>query len=141
LIVVLDTNILVRAAFRRNTDPDNVLARAKRGEFETAVSGATLRELITTFAYERIQRRLEWNAEEQASFISEYIAASSPAEPITQLAVVRDPSDNRFLELAVEVGAEYIVTTDNDLLDLGEYEGVRIITQAEFMLILMSASQ
>jgi predicted nucleic acid-binding protein len=38
----------------------------------------------------------------------------------------RDPDDNKFLEATVAARAEYVVTSDKDLRDLGEYEGVKI---------------
>ena len=42
------------------------------------------------------------------------------------MSACRDPDDNKFLEAAVAVGAEYVVTSDKDLRDLGEYEGMKI---------------
>jgi len=45
----------------------------------------------------------------------------------------RDPDDNKFLEAAVAVGAEYVVTSDKDLRDLGEYQGVKIRLPVEFL--------
>lgn len=41
--------------------------------------------------------------------------------------VSRDPKDNKFLATAVAGGADYLVSEDRDLLDLVEYDGVRIV--------------
>ena len=44
----------------------------------------------------------------------------------------RDPDDDKFIECAVDAEALYIVSGDNDLLDIGQYEGIQIITAKEF---------
>jgi predicted nucleic acid-binding protein len=46
--------------------------------------------------------------------------------------VTADPDDDIFLLCAVEAQAEYIVTADRHLLNLGSYLTVDIITVQEF---------
>ena len=46
--------------------------------------------------------------------------------------VCRDPSDDKFLECAVEGRANYIVSADKDLLDLKIFEGIEIIEAPVF---------
>lgn len=48
-------------------------------------------------------------------------------------AVPSDPDDNRILECAVESKSDYIVTGDKDLLRLGQFEGIRIVSLPEFL--------
>lgn len=51
-----------------------------------------------------------------------------------RLSVVRrDPEDNKFLECAVAGRAEYLVTGDQILRELGSYRGVTILTVGEFL--------
>jgi predicted nucleic acid-binding protein len=45
----------------------------------------------------------------------------------------RDPDDNKYLELAEAAGAAVLVSSDNDLLVLHPWRGVRILRPAEFM--------
>ena len=47
--------------------------------------------------------------------------------------VAGDPDDDKFIECALLAGAPLIVSGDHHLLDLGEYEGIRIVTAAEFV--------
>jgi putative PIN family toxin of toxin-antitoxin system len=49
-----------------------------------------------------------------------------------RVAVCRDPADDKFLELAVNGRADVIVTGDDDLLALGSFRGVPIVTAAAF---------
>lgn len=44
----------------------------------------------------------------------------------------RDPQDDYLLEMAIQAKALYLVSGDNDLLVLGEVEGCRILTIAQF---------
>jgi len=50
--------------------------------------------------------------------------------------VSRDEKDDKFLATARAAGADYLITEDEDLLVIGEYEGVRIIDAAMFLKIL-----
>jgi predicted nucleic acid-binding protein len=47
--------------------------------------------------------------------------------------VCRDPKDDFILECAVLGNADVIVTGDKDLLALGEYEGIRIVTPRQYL--------
>lgn len=46
-------------------------------------------------------------------------------------AIKQDFSDNIFLEAAVERKADFIISRDNDMLNLKEIRGIRIITAEE----------
>jgi putative PIN family toxin of toxin-antitoxin system len=52
--------------------------------------------------------------------------------PVRTLRVTDDPDDNRILECAIEAGSEYIVTEDTDLLRLDWFEGIRLVSPADF---------
>ena len=47
-------------------------------------------------------------------------------------AAVRDPKDLYLLALADTIGADYIVSGDADLTDIGQYNQTRIIKLADF---------
>jgi predicted nucleic acid-binding protein len=57
---------------------------------------------------------------------------------ITQkiFAVQDDPDDNKFLECALQCKADYIISGDTHLLDLKEFEGIKILRAAEFLKII-----
>jgi uncharacterized protein len=48
----------------------------------------------------------------------------------------RDPKDDFVLECAWKAGAELIVTGDKDLLTLGEFRGIRILTARQYLDLL-----
>lgn len=49
-------------------------------------------------------------------------------------AIVADPTDNIFLECAVDGEANYIISGDKHLLDLGMYNGIQIIRAKDFLI-------
>ncbi len=47
--------------------------------------------------------------------------------------VADDPDDDKFVECALVADASLIVSGDHHLLGLGEYEGIQILSAAEFV--------
>ncbi len=45
----------------------------------------------------------------------------------SEVGVCRDPKDNFLLALAKDGGADYLITGDNDLLDVSTFEGASIL--------------
>ncbi len=72
-------------------------------------------------------------------FIKDMESAVTMVDPAESLSVIADPPDNRVLEAAVAGEADYIVSGDRDLLDLGKYEGIEIVTPAMFLAILATS--
>jgi predicted nucleic acid-binding protein len=50
-----------------------------------------------------------------------------------RIAACRDPTDDKFLELAVNGHADLIVSGDADLLALNPFRGIPIVTPATFL--------
>ena len=53
-------------------------------------------------------------------------------EPNVKVDVSRDPDDNKFISCALSGHALFIVSGDKDLLDIDHYNGIEIITAADF---------
>jgi predicted nucleic acid-binding protein len=54
-------------------------------------------------------------------------------EPRTAVTDCRDPTDNKYLELALEARARTIISSDADLLVLSPWRSVAILTPAEYL--------
>ncbi len=62
------------------------------------------------------------------------LMADAEAVTITErIAACRDPTDDKFLELAANGRADLIVSGDNDLLVLSPFRGVRIVSPLTFV--------
>ncbi|MBI4014548.1 MAG: putative toxin-antitoxin system toxin component, PIN family [Candidatus Aenigmarchaeota archaeon] len=66
-----------------------------------------------------------------------FIWKGNVVEPKQKFYVIKeDPSDNKFLEAAVEGDADYIVSGDKDLKRIGNFMGIEIISPAQMAAIL-----
>jgi putative PIN family toxin of toxin-antitoxin system len=128
---VFDTNVLI-AAFLAEGICAKLLTRARRRDFDLILCEDIFQEFKRV-----LQRKFSASPHE----ISYALAVIS--EAITQRIevkkkispVCRDQDDDQILACAREASADYIVTGDEDLLVLGQYEGVTIVKPREFELL------
>lgn len=59
--------------------------------------------------------------------------SSVVVEPTDTFEVVEDESDNRVLGAAVTGSVDYLVSGDGHLLTLGSFQGIPVLTPAEFV--------
>jgi len=137
--VVVDANVFVSALLNPQGAPAQVFDAWRTEQFQLVVSGAILEEIGRVLRYPRIARYHRWSEERLRLFLDDlsHLAMHTPGE-ITLAVIQGDPPDNRYLECAVEGEAAYIVSGDRLLLDLREYQGVRILSPRAFLEVLRS---
>jgi uncharacterized protein len=131
LRVTADTNVII-SGLNFSGNPRRVLEMAADGAIDLAVSDAILDEV------EEVLRRdkFSWPEEEIDKAIRYISHFAKHVEPTQRIDVVKeDPTDNRIIECAAARGSEYLVTGDKHLLKVGQYQGVKIVTPAEFIQI------
>ncbi len=79
-----------------------------------------------------LHEKFEWEPDEIRYRLDFFLAKSIHVEVIGSLHVCRDANDDMVLECAVVAGADVIVSGDKDLLTLNPFEGIRIVSPAEF---------
>jgi uncharacterized protein len=128
--LVFDTNILVSAAML----PDSVPAQALNAAEEKGLvlySDETLAELVTVL--ERPKLRPYLDPEMIAEFFVR-VRITWQCVPIVQRVLLcRDPKDDKFLELALNGQADFLITGDQDLLVLHPYQDKPVLTPALFL--------
>lgn len=134
---VLDANVLVSAILSPKGTPAKVLTAWQAEQFHLVLSEAVLDEIDRVLRYPRIARRHGWSEERLQGFIEDLAHLAIMTPGVVYLTVIsEDPPDDRYLECAIEGDADYIVSGDQHLLDLGEYQGIRILTPRAFLNIL-----
>lgn len=98
------------------------------------VSKPIIKELLDVLARKFGRDREELT--HTAVFLTELGKLASPRR---KLAVLSDEPDNRILECAIAGRAEMIVTGGRDMLKLGEYQRIKIITLREYLALHPSA--
>lgn len=126
--VVFDTNIFISAFITRGGRAEKALLRAVNREVTLFTSIPILTETAG-----KLRGKFKWDDEHITAAVRHAAAVATVVKPAVKLAVLADEPDNRILECALEAKAGVIVTGDRHLLDLGEYEGVKIVTLAMFL--------
>ena len=67
--IVLGTNVLISALFKRESTSARILSLWRSGEFDLLVSPQTLSELTRVLEYPRIQKRLIYTRQEVQHFL------------------------------------------------------------------------
>ncbi len=94
-------------------------------------------ELVHVLSYPRITERLRLDEAELAAILAALLSEAEVTPGRLHLpGVTRDPKDDAVAACAEEGEAEYIVSGDQYLLVLGEYEGIQVITPRQFVEIL-----
>ncbi|RRK32820.1 putative toxin-antitoxin system toxin component, PIN family [Schaedlerella arabinosiphila] len=125
--IVIDTNVLISGVFFGGF-PRKILS-AVVGQKIFACATAEIIIEYEEIVQEMISRK---QGHINRSILSPLIKAMKIIEPVTHVKVCRDPDDNKFLECANDSHALYVVSGDKDLLIIGQYENVQIVTAKEF---------
>ncbi|MBI4378969.1 MAG: putative toxin-antitoxin system toxin component, PIN family [Nitrospinae bacterium] len=133
--VVLDTNILISSLLFKGK-----LARVvelwKKGRIIPILSRDTFDEFKAVLEYPKFSLTVQ----EMKVIIEEevlpFFEVSEVADKIK--GVCRDADDDKFIACAVSASANFIVTGDKDLLYIGRYKSVKILSASEFLRMFKS---
>ena len=126
--IVVDTNVIASAIFFGGK-PKQVVDLVVGGSLDAYASNEILTEYDETV--KELSMRFSCR---QAELSLDIISKSMHVvEPSTSVSVCRDPDDDMFIECAIEAECVYIVSGDKDLLSIEEYEGIQIMTVADFL--------
>lgn len=132
MIVVLDTNILISGIFWKYGNPRKIIDEWRAGVIEIAISEDTLEELVTV-----LKKEFEMN-EEDINYWKNLISENSIiVQPSKKHDIIKShETDNKFIDVAVEADAEYIISGDRHLLEIGSFGKIKIIKANEMIKIL-----
>ena len=131
MIAVFDTNILV-SAFVSEGVCSKLLRRGRNRQFSLVTCPFILHEFqqILTGKFKATRKEIQ----EAVQLIRQ--AALIMVQPPWEIPdVCRDPDDNQILACANAAKADYLVTGDYDLLELKEFNKLRIIKPRDFELL------
>ena len=131
--IVADTNIVV-SGFLFGGLPLRVLDAGRSDIIELCTSQVLLDEFAEVIERPHFDRKFEETGISRRRMVSDYAEISTVITPakLSEHAS-RDPDDDEAIACAIAADCEFIVTGDNDLLVLKEYQGVTIVTAADFL--------
>lgn len=134
---VIDTVVFVRALINPHSRSGRLLFTDLLDRYTVVLSAAIIEEILDVVFRPILHSRFPQMASPpHVQAILELIQGAEVVEPAVVLHVCRDPSDDKFLECAMAGSADCVVTEDLDLLDLRQFEGIKLLTVAEFVKLL-----
>jgi putative PIN family toxin of toxin-antitoxin system len=132
--LVIDTNILISALLVNTSLPGHLVTLWEDGQFDLLTSREQLDELMRVTRYGKIRARL--SPALAGRFINEFRNLAIMVTNLPVVTVSPDPYDNYLLAIASAGGADFLLTGDKrDLLALKLYEGIKIITVRDFLIL------
>jgi hypothetical protein len=130
---ILDTNILISILLKKTLTKEFLkILEEQRVEFYT--SEEILNELARVLSYPKIENVLKKSGIDKKLGLEVLLKNLRVVKPKMKIDLVKeDPSDNKFLECAAEVKAEYVVSGDKHLLKLRRFRDTKIVTAREFL--------
>jgi len=130
---VVDTNILISGVIKPERATGEILRRLRDGEFALLYTEPLLVEFAEVINRPRIRQKYSLGSEDIETVLALILLRGEPIDPTRRVEICRDPKDNMILEAAVAGQANMITSGDFDLLSLREFEGMPIISSAEFL--------
>lgn len=126
--IVLDTNILISATLWNGSVAQKTLFKLIEDDAKIYIS----KEII--LEYENVLvRDFNYSKEEVNNIVKIILKFTTLTIPKEKIRVVKeDPADDKIIECALEILADYIITYDKHLLKLLTYKNIKIITPEEF---------
>ena len=133
LRVVLDTNVIVSAMLWRGK-PGELFALAGEGDIALYASAQIMAELKATLAKPKLASAIAATGDTAKGLIVSYrhLVRNVRTKAINEQ-ISRDSDDDAILACAIAAKAGYLITGDKDLLVLGRYRDVDIVTVAAFL--------
>jgi putative PIN family toxin of toxin-antitoxin system len=126
---VVDTNVFVSSFFGGN--PRKIVDLWKSGDVSLCLSRVIVDEYI------EVLRRLGLQDEKELDellglFAHGYHVVFTSTTPELHI-VEKDPDDNKFIECAVALKADFVISGDKALTEIQDYMGIKIVNPREFL--------
>jgi len=135
--VVIDTNIFVSSFF--GGKPRKIIDLWKEGKITLCLSKDILNEYIEVL--HRIGLQDEVELEELLSLFTKSFNILFTTKTPRIKVVKDDPDDDKFIECAVALKAEVIITGDKAIEVIEQYMNIKILTPQQFLKIYKFSSK
>lgn len=122
--IVIDTNTLINAATDDYNFGNRIIDQVLSGKIQAFANPQTIKE-------NRLLTNRKISDQDYLQKLTKYYDAIIPVES-EYINVVEDSEDNKILASALTANAEYLITDDWHLLKLAEYQGVKMVSPAQF---------
>ena len=133
---ILDTNVLVSGLLWHDA-PHALIEQICSGNLTLVSSPVLMAELVETLGRAKFQRAMTAaGISPEQVFAGLRVLAEVFDPPPLSARVSRDPDDDAVLALAAATHVDWIISGDGDLLVLGAYAGIPIVTPSQALVML-----
>jgi putative PIN family toxin of toxin-antitoxin system len=136
LRVVLDTNQLVSSLLSTRGLQRQLIDAWRQRAFLLLLTPGQIEEVAEVLGRPKIRRKYRILREDRDAFLALLRADALLLPHAPAPRACRDPDDDYLLGCAAAGDANYLVTGDEDLLAVGRYGGVTILTARDFLALL-----
>jgi len=134
---VLDANVYVSAAVRPDGPPGQIIERFLRGgAFEIVMSQAIVDEVLRALSYPKVRKYIRAGLDAELWFEDIVVLSELVAGDRELAGASKDPDNDKYIATAIDGRAGFVVAGDSDLLDMKEYDGIRIVSPRVFLDLL-----
>lgn len=134
-----DTNIFVRTVIRKDNLPNHLLSLWREGRFILILSQPIIDEVEKVLSRRKLRLKYKYTLNE-IRYLVELLQQTSIVEVNTSFELChRDSTDNIFVDCAILGRVQFLVSTDNDLIDNAQLKqdlfefGVEIVDPPDFL--------
>ena len=127
--VVVDTNVFISSFFGGN--PRKIIDLWKSSEITLCLSKPIVDEYIEVLR--RLELRNEKEIDELLGLFAHGFHVVYTAKTPELYIVEKNPNDNKFIECAVALKAEFVITGDKALKEIKKYMNIIIVSPTEFL--------
>ena len=136
LKLVLDTNTLVSAFFWEGNEAE-LLRKIEQGKAKLYITSEILKEVEEVTKRPKFSEVMRMANLTPDQIMQKVVSLSHLViAPKLNIKVCRDEKDNKFLECAESEKVDYLVSGDDDLLVLKEYNGIPIVRTWKILQLL-----
>jgi putative PIN family toxin of toxin-antitoxin system len=134
--IVLDANLFASSLIKPDSNPGKILDMVRQKQIDLVLSPSIIKEIKRILLYPKISRYHRKSAQEIDTYFEDILIFAWMVEGEGVVDVIKaDPTDSKYLACAHEGEADYIVSGDHHLLDLGTYQGIAIVNASQFLTI------
>lgn len=137
--IILDTNVIVSALISNSAPTDVLYDIVLKNKVNLCLSAEVYDEYVSVLNRDKFSRFKNFK-ENAVIVLKEFDSIGQYYKTSQAVDLISDESDNRFLELALESSANYLITGNTQDFDFGTFHGTKIVTPRQYWKIHIAQS-
>ena len=135
--IVIDTNVIISGILWTGI-PNKIISAVEQGKFTSCCTPSIISEIENVLKRPYFTKRIDALNISVDSIVTGILEFSKLYEDsVASPVVLSDPDDDKFIFCALASQAKYIISGDRHLLDLRQWQGVKIVSPQNFYSIAL----